>query len=158
MRLRESVGLLGSRLELRALFLHELALVHVELGLLEQSDRLQVPLDHVAQLGDGRGHEFAAGLPVAALRIEYRLQLLDQKGGVAALAKYGGNDPGERDAPLVAIQALRGDAHLGRPPRLVRATLVEHDDVYGDVQGVIGYRSLDLVSRADQNLGALEFL
>src|ERR1700694_911142 len=55
MRFRKSVGLLGSRLELRALFLHELALMHVELGLLEHSDRLQVPLDHIAELGDGRG-------------------------------------------------------------------------------------------------------
>src|SRR6267154_6587587 len=104
MRLRESVGLLGSRLELRALFLHELALMHVELGLLEHSDRLQVPLDHIAEFGDGRGHEFAAGLPVAALRIEYRLQFVDQKRGIAALAKYGGNDPGQRDDPLEMVE------------------------------------------------------
>src|SRR5665213_3524614 len=76
MRLRKGIGLLGSRLELRALFLHELALMLVQLGLLEQSDRLQVAFDDVAQLGDGRRHEFPAGLPVAALRIEYRLQLV----------------------------------------------------------------------------------
>src|SRR5229473_5920830 len=100
--------------------------MHVELGLLEQSDRLQVTLDHVAEFGDGRGHEFAAGLPVAALRIEYRLQFLDQKRRIAALAKYGGNDPGQRDDPLEMVEILRIDEHLERPALFVRRALVEH--------------------------------
>src|ERR1700675_428999 len=51
MRLRKGIGLLGSRLELGAFFLYEFALMHVEFGLLEQADRLQVALDHVTQLG-----------------------------------------------------------------------------------------------------------
>src|ERR1700676_3199631 len=109
--------------------------MHIELGLLEQSDRLQVPFDHMAQLRDGRGHEFTAGLPVAALRIEYRLQFVDQKRRIAALAKYRGNDPGKRDDPLEGIEILRVDEYLERPALPVRRALVEHDVVDGEVHG-----------------------
>src|ERR1700691_4547913 len=101
--------------------------MHVEFGLLEQADRLQVAFDHITQFSDGRGHEFAAGLPVAALRIEYRLQFVDQKSGIAALAKYRGNDPSQRHDPLEMIEILRVDEHLERPPLLVRRALVEQD-------------------------------
>src|SRR5450631_322632 len=88
MRLGEGIGLLGSGLEFRALFLHHLTLMHVKFGLLEQSDGLQVPFDHVSQLCDGRGHELAARLPIAALGVEYGLQLFDQECGVATLAEH----------------------------------------------------------------------
>ena len=40
MRLRKGVGLLGARFELRALLLHELALVLVEFGFLQQAIKL----------------------------------------------------------------------------------------------------------------------
>src|SRR5487761_2443352 len=106
-RLRESIGLLGARLELGALFLHELALMLVEFRLLQQADRLQVTLDHIAEFGDRGGHVFAARLPVAAARIEHRLQFVDEEGRVAALAKDGGNDAGQRDDPLKMVEILR---------------------------------------------------
>src|SRR5579872_7454088 len=70
MRLREGVRLLRAGLEFRALLFDQLALMNIELGLFQQADGLQMALDDVAQFGDGRGHELAARLPVAALRIE----------------------------------------------------------------------------------------
>src|ERR1700732_4265187 len=105
----------------------------IEFRLLEQSDRLQVPLDHVAQFRDRRGHELAAGLPVPTLRIEYRLELIDQERRIAALAEYRGNNPGQRHDPLKMIEVLRIDEYLERPPLFVRRSLIEHDVVDGDV-------------------------
>jgi hypothetical protein len=78
----------------------------VEFRLLEQADRLQVALDHIAQFGDRRRHEFAARLPIAALRVEYRLEFVDQERRVAALAKYRGNDPRQRHDPLKMIEVF----------------------------------------------------
>src|ERR1700722_20275047 len=103
----------------------------VEFGLLEQSDRLQVPLDDIAQFRDRRGHELAAGLPVPTLRIEYRLEFIDHERRIAALAEYRAHDPGQRHDPLEMIEVFRIDEYLERPPLFVRRSLVEHDVVDG---------------------------
>src|ERR1700690_4565697 len=91
----------------------------VEFRLLQQADRLQVPLDDIAQFRDGRGHEFPARLPIAALRIEYRLELVDQECGIAALAEYRGNNPRQRHDPLEVIEILRIDENLEGPPLFI---------------------------------------
>src|SRR3984885_9169894 len=104
MRFRKRVGLLGASLEFRAFFLDQFALMDVELRLLQQTDGLQMPFDDVAEFGDGRGHEFSARLPIAAFGVEYGLELVDQEGRVAALAKYRGNDPRQRHDPLEVIE------------------------------------------------------
>jgi hypothetical protein len=132
--------------------------MHVELGLLQQADRLQVALDDIAQFRNGRGHEFAARLPIAALRIEHRLELVDQERGVAALAEYRGNNPRQRHDPLEMIEVLRIDEHLEGPPLFMRRAFVQNDVVDGDVHRVIGDRRLYLIGRADQDFGALELL
>src|ERR1039457_2245779 len=129
MRLRKRVRLFGPRLELLTLLLHQFALMDVEFRLLQQPDRLQVTLDHVTQLGDGGGHEFSPGLPIAAARIEHRLELVDQEGGIAALAKYRRNDPRQCDDPLEMIEILRIDEHLERTALFMRSALVQHDVV-----------------------------
>ena len=67
----------------------------------------------------------ASRLPVAPLRIEHRLQLVNQKCGVTALAEYRGNDPGQRHDPLEMIEILRVDEHLEWPALLMRSTFVE---------------------------------
>ena len=46
-------------------------------------------LDDGAEFGDDAGHVDAAGLEVAAARVEHGLQFLDQEGHVAALAEHG---------------------------------------------------------------------
>src|SRR6185437_11670688 len=158
MRLRKCVRLPGPRFEFRALFLHQLALVLVELGLFEQADRLEVPFDDVAQFRNRRGHELPAGLPVAALRIEHRLELIDQKRRIAALAKHRRNDPRQCDDPLEVVEILGVDEHLERSPLLVLRPLVEQNVVDRDIHGMVGNRRLDLVRRADQHVGPLELL
>jgi len=39
------------------------------------------------ELGDDRGHELAAWLPVSASRIEHRLELIDHEGDIATFAE-----------------------------------------------------------------------
>src|SRR4029077_16612850 len=68
-RLGKGVGLAGARLELGALLVDQLLLVRIELRLADEADALQVLLDDIAELGDDRGHELPAGLPVTAARI-----------------------------------------------------------------------------------------
>src|SRR5882762_2262420 len=87
-RLGKGVGLPGARLELGALLVDQLLLVRIELRLPDETDALQVLLDDIAELGDDRGHELSAGLPVTAARVEHRLQLIHQEGDVAALAEH----------------------------------------------------------------------
>src|SRR5580700_4354728 len=130
----------------------------IEFRLLEQADRLQVPLDDIAEFRDRRGHEFAARLPIAALGIEYRLEFVDQKRCVAALAEYRGNNPRQRYDPLEMIEVLRVDEDLEGAPLFMRRAFVEYDVVDGDVHRVVGDRRLYLIGRADQDLGALELL
>src|SRR5580698_10804129 len=129
--------------------------MHIEFRLLEQADRLQVAFDDIAQFRDGRGHEFAARLPIAALRIEYGLEFVDQERRIAALAEYRGNNPRQRHDPLKMIEVLRVDEELEGPPLFMRRAFVQNDVVDGDVHRVIGDRRLYLIGRADQDFGAL---
>src|SRR6185437_3613411 len=101
-----------ARLEFRALLVHELLLMLIELRLAHQTYRLQMLLDDVAELGDDRWHELPARLPVAAARIEYGLQLVDQESDVTTLAKHGRNDARQCHDPLEVIEVLGVDEHL----------------------------------------------
>src|ERR1700685_1552122 len=132
--------------------------MHIEFRLLQQADRLQVALDDIAQFRDGRGHEFAARLPIAALRIEYRLEFVDQKSRIAPLAEYRGNNPRQRHDPLEMVEVLRVDEDLEGASLFMRRAFVEYDVVDGDVHRVVGDRRLYLIGRADQDFGPLELL
>jgi len=155
---REGVGLLGGGLEFGALLGHQLFLVFVQLVLVHQPDHDQVLLDDFADLGDQRGHEMAARLPVAAARIEHRFQFLHQEGHVAALAEHRADDAGERHDPLEVVQVLGVDEDLERPALLVGRALVQEDVVDGDVHGVVGDRGLHLVGGTDEHVRPLQLL
>src|SRR5690606_3917751 len=106
---RERVDLLLLRFELRLLLFDELLAMLIQVGCFEQTDRLQVLFDHVAELSDDRGHELAARLPVAAARVEDGFQLFDEERHVAAFAEHGGDDARERNDPLEVVEVLRVD-------------------------------------------------
>lgn len=115
-------------------------------------------LDDGAQFGDDARHVDAAGLEVAAARVEHGFQLLDQEGHVAALAEYRAHDAREGHDPLEVVHVLGVDEDLERAAQLVFGAGVEHDVVDGDVQRVLEQRRLDLVGGADQRVGALDLL
>lgn len=137
------------------LFGDQLAGGFVHLRVDDEADVLHVLLDHRTDLGDDAGHVDAAGLEVAAARIEHGLHFFGQEGDVAALAEHGGDDAGERHDPLEVVHVLGVDEHLERAALLVRGALVEHDVVDGDVERVLEQRRLDLEGGADEGLGAL---
>src|SRR6185436_12512742 len=83
---RERILLAAARFELGLLLREKLFLVLAQVRAFEQADLDQVLLDDVAELGNDRRHELAAGLPVAAARIEDGLELVDEERHVAALA------------------------------------------------------------------------
>ena len=112
-------------------------------------------LDHVANFGDQRRHILAL-VPVAALWIKHRAQLLDQEGDIPPLAEYRRDDAGQRHDPLIVLQALGVDENLERTASFVNRALVENDVVDGDEQRVLGdmLRRLQLVGGAHQPLRA----
>src|SRR5258708_27533561 len=114
-----------------------------------------VSLDHIAEFVDRRRLEFAAWLQIAALRVECRLELVDQERRVAALAEYRGNNPRQRHDPLKMIEVFGIDEDLEGAPLLVRRAFVEQDAVDGDVHRMIGDRRLYFIGRTDQNFGGL---
>jgi hypothetical protein len=124
----------------------------------DHADHLHVLLDDAADLGDDRGHVHAAGLEVAAARVEHGLHFLDHEGDVAALAEHGGHDAGQRHDPLEVVHVLRVDEYLERAALFVRRAGVEHDVVEGDVQRMLEQRRLDLVGGADQGVRPLHAL
>src|SRR5690606_30752305 len=85
----EGVDLLLSSLVFGALLLDQLATGFVDLGVLQEADGAQVPLDDVTELGNDRGHELAAGLPVATAWVEHGFELFDKEGHIAAFAEHG---------------------------------------------------------------------
>ncbi len=72
---------------------------------LEHADLGEMALDHVANFGDQRWNVLTL-VPVAALGIKHRAQLLHQKSDIPTLAEYGGDDACQRHNPLVVFQAL----------------------------------------------------
>ena len=111
----------------------------------------------LADLRHQGGHEAAAALEVTALGVEYALEFLHQESGVTPFAKYRGNHPGKRHHPLEMIHVLGIDEDLEGPALFVFRTLVEHDVVDGDVQGVLRQRGFYLVGGAHQDLRSLQF-
>jgi hypothetical protein len=142
----------------RALLGDQAALLGAELFVDDHADVLEVVFDHGADLGDDTGHVDAAGLEVAAARVEYGLQLFHQEGDVAALAEHGAHDARDGDHPLEVVHVLRVDEDLEGTARFVLAALVEHDVVDRHVQGVLEQRGFDLVGAADQHFRALDAL
>ena len=134
----------------------QLPLIGIRPGLGEHADRNQVFLDDVTQFGDDRRHKFPAGLPVAAARIEYGLELIDEKSHVAAFAKHGRDDPRQSHDPLVVVEVFRIDENFERPPLLELGTFVQDDVVDRDVHRMIRHRCLDLVGGADQHFRPLQ--
>src|SRR6185312_4002170 len=129
-----------------------------KLGTFQQADHRQVLLDDVAELGHDRGHVYAAGLEVAAARIEYGLQFFHKEGDVAALAEHGGHDARQRHDPLEVVHVLRVDEDLEGAAHLEFGAGVQHDVVDGDVHRVLDQRRSDLVGGPDQDLRTLELL
>jgi hypothetical protein len=119
---------------------NQLARRLVHLWVVDQADVLHVLLDHRADLGDDAGHVDAAGLEVAAARVEHGFQLFHDEGDVAALAEHGGKDAGKRHDPLEVVHVLRVDEDLEGAAQFVRGACVEHDVVDGDVQRVLEQR------------------
>ncbi len=87
-RLCKRILLFGAGFEFRPLFLEQLLLFLVEFGLLEQTDRYQVPLDDVTELGDDRRHEPATRFPVSTTGIEDGLQLIGEESHIATFAEH----------------------------------------------------------------------
>src|SRR5581483_10767991 len=127
-------------------------------GIVQQADHLQVLLDDVVELGHDRGHVHAAGLEVAAARIEHGFQFLDQEGDVAALAEHRGHDSRQRHDPLEVVHILRVDEDLEGTAQFEFGAGVEHDVVDSDVQRVLEQRRFDRVGGADQGVRTLHLL
>src|SRR5262249_49270228 len=116
-----------------------------------EPDRDEVTFDHFA---DGRQNRrnITAAHPLPAAWIKHGLQLIYDKGHVAAPAEDGANHARERDGPRVSIHVFGVDEHFERSPAAVLLDVVDRD-----VEGVIGVVPFDLVGLADQHLGAIEW-
>ena len=143
----------------RSTLLGDQALLRVAQFLVDDHANLaQMVFDDRADLRDDARHVDAAGLEVAAARVEHGFQFLDEEGHVAALAEDGAHDAGDGDHPLEVVHVLRVDEDLEGAARFVRAVLVEDDVVDGHVEGVFHQRALDLVGAADEHFRALDAL
>ena len=112
----------------------------------------QMALDHLADRGQQRGH-VAPAHPLAAARIEHRLQLLDHEGDIAAAPEHGADHARQRHRPGVMLHVLRVDEDLERPPAPVLLDVVD-----GDVEGVVEIGPAHLVGVAGQLAGTVERL
>src|SRR3546814_18337695 len=101
------------------------------------------------RISDWSSDVCSSDLPVAAARIEHRLQLLDHEGDVAAAAEYRRHHPGQRHGPGVMLGVLRIDEHLEGADAAVL-----HDVVQRDVHRMFGVRPGDLVGAAEIGRGS----
>ena len=143
----------------RSTLLGDQALLRVAQFLVDDHANLaQMVFDDRADLRDDARHVDAAGLEVAAARVEHGFQFLDEEGHVAALAEDGAHDAGDGDHPLEVVHVLRVDEDLEGAARFVFGVAVEHDVVDRDVERVLDQRRFDLVGAADQHLGPVQAL
>src|SRR5210317_625727 len=146
---RKRILLLSSRFELRTFLGNQLALMLIQSRGFHQSDRNQMLLHDMTQLGDNRRHKFTARQPVSAARIEYRLQFFDEKCDIPALAEDRRDNSRQRDDPLIVIEVFGVDENLEWAALLVLEPLIEHDVVNRYVHCMISHRRLDLVGRSN---------
>jgi len=88
--------------------------------------------------------------PLPAAGIEHRLQLLYDKGHIAAAPEHRGNHPGERHGPGEVLHVFRIDKNFEGA-----ALPVLHDVIHGDVDGVVGFGPLQFVGDAIERRVAL---
>lgn len=153
-------ALVGVADRIRAQLLLDLLLFQLQLRAAQlafhHADRDQMLLDHLADFGDDGGHVFATALVVAAARIEYGFEFLNQEGDVTALAEDGGNDSGQRHDPHEMLHVLGVDEDLEGTAVFILGAGVDNDIVDGDVHGMIGVRRFDLVGAALKDIVALQ--
>ena len=82
--------------------------------------------------------------------------LLDEEGHVAAFAEYGRDNARQCHDPLIVVEILGVDEDLERPAQFVLGTVIEHDIIDGDIQGMFGQRRLHLVGRSNEHLRAFQ--
>src|SRR5262245_42279180 len=91
-----------------------LALLAGLTGRRQEAGADRVGLDHPAD-GSQQARHVAPAHPLAALRIEYGLELLDHEGDVSAAPEDGADHAGERHRPGVVLEVLGVDEDLERP-------------------------------------------